>query len=174
MCCKHAIKRPTHKQKAKGSIFLLSPNEHIKLEHRLLLTFVHCFSAAQQGHDSTMRAVGPKTDGLDIVAILLLLKLTTSKSPDNHMIIRAFMYQERESNPHGTCVPQDFKSCVSTSSTIPARLAKLHSKMLRSYLPWAIYLALLTKKHPDARMLLERKTGFEPATSTLARSRSTS
>ena len=30
------------------------------------------------------------------------------------------MYQERESNPHGQRCPQDFKSCVSTNSTILA------------------------------------------------------
>ena len=30
------------------------------------------------------------------------------------------MYRGRESNPYGRCGPQDFKSCVSTSSTTPA------------------------------------------------------
>ena len=31
-------------------------------------------------------------------------------------------YSERESNPHGRCWPQDFKSGVSTYSTIRATL----------------------------------------------------
>ena len=55
--------------------------------------------------------------------------------------------------PARACGPQDFKSGVSTNSTIPA----------------------ITKKAPfEGAFFVERKTGFEPATSTLARSRSTS
>ena len=54
----------------------------------------------------------------------------------------AFLYSERDLNPHEHCCSLDFKSSVSTNFTIRA----VHD---------------------------ERKTGFEPATSTLARSRST-
>ena len=61
----------------------------------------------------------------------------------------------RESNPHGRCGPQDFKSCVSTSSTTKASVNRL-------------------KKNPTPKNgTLERKTGLEPATPTLARSCST-
>jgi hypothetical protein len=45
---------------------------------------------------------------------------------------------------------QDFKSCVSTNSTTPAK-----------------------SRDVAVQRLCERETGFEPATSTLARSRST-
>ena len=55
-------------------------------------------------------------------------------------------YSERDLNPHRHCCPLDFKSSVSTDSTIRAFMIDI-------------------KK--------ERKTGFEPATSTLARLRST-
>jgi hypothetical protein len=54
-----------------------------------------------------------------------------------------FLYSERDLNPHGHCCPLDFKSSVSTNFTIRAVVT------------------------------MERKTGLEPATSTLARSRST-
>ena|GEM_PF-3659066 len=65
-------------------------------------------------------------------------------------------YRGRESNPYERFGSQDFKSCVSTSSTTPAS-----------------GIASRQKKH-RLRRCFERKTGFEPATSTLARSRSTS
>src|SRR5574344_1688048 len=52
--------------------------------------------------------------------------------------------RERDSNPHSHYWPRDFKSLVSTNSTIAAFF-----------------------------LVLERKTGLGPATSTLARSRST-
>ena len=54
-------------------------------------------------------------------------------------------YSERDLNPHRHCCPLDFKSSVSTDSTIRAFMIDIK----------------------------ERKTGFEPATSTLARLRST-
>ena len=53
-----------------------------------------------------------------------------------------YLYSERDLNPHGHCCPLDFKSNVSTNSTIRATLNGV---------------------------ILERKTGFEPATLTLAR-----
>ena len=57
--------------------------------------------------------------------------------------MKGFRYKcrERDSNPHSHYWPRDFKSLVSTNSTIAAPL--------------------------------ERKTGLEPATPTLARSCST-
>jgi hypothetical protein len=57
------------------------------------------------------------------------------------------MCRERDSNPHSHYWPRDFKSLVSTNSTIAA---------------W------------NSIKGIERKTGLGPATSTLARSRSTS
>ena len=42
------------------------------------------------------------------------------KSPVNQSIDRRFTYSERESNPHDHCWSQDFKSGVSTYSTIRA------------------------------------------------------
>ena len=38
----------------------------------------------------------------------------------NILLIRAFLYSKPESNRHGHCWPQDFKSGVSTYSTIRA------------------------------------------------------
>ena len=42
------------------------------------------------------------------------------KTPVNQSIDRSFAYSERESNPHDHCWSQDFKSGVSTYSTIRA------------------------------------------------------
>jgi hypothetical protein len=44
------------------------------------------------------------------------------------------MYPERELNPHSNYLPQDFKSCVSTNSTIRA-LTKEQQRTLRACLP---------------------------------------
>ena len=60
----------------------------------------------------------------------------------------------RESNPYGLLCPRDFKSRVSTSFTTRAGRA-------------------MHQKSRPQRIGLERKTGFEPATPTLARSCST-
>ncbi len=43
-----------------------------------------------------------------------------TKTAVNQMIYNRFQYPERESNPHGPYGPQDFKSGVSTYSTIRA------------------------------------------------------
>ncbi|MCW3115003.1 MAG: hypothetical protein JWR18_3399 [Segetibacter sp.] len=64
------------------------------------------------------------------------------------------MYPGWELNPHSRCGEQDFKSCVSTSST-----TRVYQK--NPVLP------------SEGRDFLERKTGLEPATPTLARSCST-
>ena len=64
------------------------------------------------------------------------------------------LYRRRDLNPHGHFCPLDFKSNVSTNSTTSAFRLKRTS---RSY----------------NRPVVERKTGFEPATSTLARWHST-
>lgn len=71
------------------------------------------------------------------------------------------MYRGRESNPYERFGSQDFKSCVSTSSTTPA--CAMNNVM-----------GIKRKSTVSGAFDSERKTGFEPATSTLARSRSTS
>jgi hypothetical protein len=71
----------------------------------------------------------------------------------NHTCL-IYKYPGWELNPHSRCGEQDFKSCVSTSST-----TRVYQKK---------------PVRPKAgRDPLERKTGLEPATPTLARSCST-
>ncbi len=50
----------------------------------------------------------------------LLVHLAKMKIPVNQSISRDFWYPEPGSNRHGHCCPQDFKSGVSTDSTIRA------------------------------------------------------
>ena len=70
--------------------------------------------------------------------------------------IAAFWYPGTELNRHSPYSEQDFKSCVSTSSTtrVTHRLKKNPPK-------------------DQGTKVFERKTGLEPATPTLARSCST-
>ena len=65
------------------------------------------------------------------------------------------LYSERDLNPHEHCCSLDFKSSVSTNFTIRA------------------FCLLWDRNNTIRTAVLERKTGLEPATSTLARSRST-
>ena len=44
-----------------------------------------------------------------------------AENPDNQVIIRVYSYPEPGSNRHGHYWPQDFKSGVSTDSTIRAQ-----------------------------------------------------
>ncbi len=71
------------------------------------------------------------------------------------MTYRVYGYPERDLNPHGPYGPLDFKSSVSTNSTTRANTG------------------CEGKKKAFTKEGLERKTGFEPATPTLARSCST-
>ena len=65
-------------------------------------------------------------------------------------MIGSLLYPGTELNRHSHCCEQDFKSCVSTSST-----------------------TRVDQKNPAVSGTYERKTGLEPATPTLARSCST-
>lgn len=69
-----------------------------------------------------------------------LWKLCQNKKSRNKFF-QLFSYKRRDLNPHGPYSPLDFKSSVSTNSTTPALVF----------------------------YIIERKTGFEPATPTLAR-----
>jgi hypothetical protein len=69
---------------------------------------------------------------------------------------RFFLCPGPELNRHDPCGSQDFKSGVSTNFTTMA--PDMHIKK---------------NPPPQARGILERKTGLEPATPTLARSCST-
>ena len=67
------------------------------------------------------------------------------------------LYPRRESNPYGHYCPQDFKSCASTCSATRVSITECKKK----------------SKHSVWILSMERKTGLEPATPTLARSCST-
>ena len=95
--------------------------------------------------------MGHRVNDLALSYTWLMYKKNPSRNNREGLCLR------RESNPHGRCGPQDFKSCVSTSSTTKASssdLKKIPSRVLGT-------------------RFLERKTGLEPATPTLARSCST-
>lgn len=81
--------------------------------------------------------------------------------PENKKVaqyLNDFLCPRRESNPYSRCGEQDFKSCVSTSSTTSANKFDL----------------ILEKKSTDEVLdIFERKTSLELATLTLARLRST-
>ena len=84
------------------------------------------------------------------------------------------MYPGRELNPYRYYYPQDFKSCVSTSSTTRAKkfqsLKKFTSFISSDKVPKPLELWNQKKSSAyTARGLTERKTGLEPATPTLAR-----
>ena len=76
------------------------------------------------------------------------------------------MCPRRELNPHGHCWPQDFKSCVSTSSTTRAGWILISN--VECWNGKSEIRIVLSKKIPQLGEL-ERKTGLEPATPTLAR-----
>jgi hypothetical protein len=75
-------------------------------------------------------------------------------------------------NRYDRCGSQDFKSCVSTNST--TRAIEVFRFQLAVFKYAAQTVLFFFKKNPPLREeVFERKTGLEPATSTLARSRST-
>ena len=77
-----------------------------------------------------------------------------------------------ELNRYDRCGSQDFKSCVSTNSTTGAIICNGRPTILK--IRFQRYAFSMLKKNPAfCGIFLERKTGLEPATSTLARSRST-
>ena len=103
---------------------------------------------------------GPRAFGAQVFAFIRLDEqvrpLLKCKNPST--IVEGFSCPRRESNPHSPFGKQDFKSCASTSS---ATRAKNQDQ----------------KKIPSTTVggwnFRERKTRLEPATSTLARLRST-
>ena len=90
------------------------------------------------------------------------------------------LYSRRDLNPYGHYWPLDFKSSVSTNSTTRA----IRIRSLRSHYWYVLFDFKFINRlrvaecffNPKVEKCIEaeRKTGFEPATSTLARWRSTS
>ncbi len=84
-----------------------------------------------------------------IYELLPFILLPENKKPHKHSVYRVFLYSRRDLNPHGHNAHRILSpACLPIPPLEPG---------------------LETKKRCKQRFLFERKTGFEPATSTLAR-----
>jgi hypothetical protein len=74
-----------------------------------------------------------------------------------------------DSNRHGSYLPQDFKSCASANSATPAGCWNTFLEAAPGFEPGIKVLQTSALPLGYAAVNMERKTGLEPATPTLAR-----